>query len=299
LASSVKIAVTGSSGLIGSALVRALRDEDRTVLRLVRRHATAADEIRWDPFGEVDTAALEGIDAVVHLAGAGLGDRRWSEAYKRQIRDSRVEGTRTLARALAALDRRPAVLVSGSAVGYYGDTGDREADESAPRGQGFLAELCRDWEAAARPAADAGIRVVHPRSGLVLARKGGLLGTVLPLFRLGLGGRIGGGRQWMSWISLADEVAALRFLIDGDLDGPVDLTAPEPVTNAAFTRSVGRALGRPEPFTVPPFALRLLLGEFADEAALVSQRVVPARLTEAGFGFVHPDIDAALGDILR
>jgi uncharacterized protein (TIGR01777 family) len=295
----VKVAVTGASGLIGSALVRALRAEGRTVVRLVRRHATAADEARWDPFGEVEAGALEGVDAVVHLAGAGLGDRRWSEAYKRQIRDSRIEGTRTLARALAALDRRPAVLVSASAVGYYGDTGDREVDETGPRGRGFLAELCRDWEAAARPAAEAGIRVVHPRSGLVLSREGGLLGKVLPLFRLGLGGRIGDGRQWMSWTSLADEVAALRFLIDGDLDGPVDLTAPGPVTNAAFTAALGRALGRPAWFTVPPFALRLLLGEFADEAALVSQRVVPARLAGAGFEFGHPGIDAALGDILR
>lgn len=295
----MSVAVTGAGGLIGSALVRALRDEGRTVLRLVRRHATAADEIRWDPFGEVEAGALEGVDAVVHLAGAGLGDRRWSEPYKRQLRDSRIEGTRTLARALAALDRRPAVLVSASAVGYYGDTGDREVDESAPNGRGFLAELCRDWEAAAGPAAEAGIRVVHPRSGLVLSREGGLLGKVLPLFRLGLGGRIGAGRQWMSWISLSDEVAALRFLIDGDLHGPVDVTAPEPVTNAAFTAAVGRALGRPAPFAVPPFALRLLLGEFADEAALVSQRVAPTRLAEAGFGFRHPGIDAALADILR
>jgi hypothetical protein len=294
----VQIAITGSSGLIGSALVRALRDEGLTVLRLVRHPAAAADEIHWDPFGDVDTAALEGLDAVVHLAGAGLGDRRWTESYKRQIRDSRVEGTRTLARALAGLDRRPAVLVSASAVGFYGDTGDLPVDESGPQGEGFLAEVCRDWEAAARPAADAGIRVVHPRTGLVLAREGGLLGKVLPLFRVGLGGRLGGGRQWMSWISLPDHIAALRFLIDVDLEGPVNLTAPEPVTNAAYTKAVGRALHRPAPFAVPATALRLGLGEFADEGALVSQRVLPDRLGKAGFTFRHPDLASALADVL-
>jgi uncharacterized protein (TIGR01777 family) len=294
----VQIAITGSTGLIGSALVRALRDEGLTVLRLVRHRAAAGDEIQWDPFGDVDTAALEGVDAVVHLAGAGLGDRRWSQSYKREIRDSRVEGTRTLSHALAGLERRPAVLVSGSAVGFYGDTGDVAVDESAPQGEGFLASVCRDWEAAARPAADAGIRVVHPRTGLVLSRKGGLLGKVLPLFRVGLGGRLGGGGQWMSWISLTDHIAALRFLIDGDLEGPVNLTAPEPVTNAAYTKAVGRALHRPAPFIVPAAALRLALGEFADEGALVSQRVLPDRLSKAGFTFQHPGLDAALADIL-
>jgi uncharacterized protein (TIGR01777 family) len=294
----VQIAITGSTGLIGSALVRTLRDEGLAVLRLVRHRAAADDEIQWDPFGDVDTAALEGVDAVVHLAGAGLGDRRWSQSYKREIRDSRVEGTRTLSRALAGLERRPAVLVSGSAVGFYGDTGDVTVDESAPQGEGFLAGVCRDWEAAARPAADAGIRVVHPRTGLVLSREGGLLGKVLPLFRVGLGGRLGGGGQWMSWISLTDHVAALRFLIDGDLEGPVNLTAPEPVTNAAYTRAVGRALHRPAPFIVPAAALRLALGGFADEGALVSQRVLPGRLGKAGFTFQHPGLDAALAGIL-
>lgn len=295
----MQIAITGSTGLIGSALVRALRDEGRTVLRLVRRRPTAGDEVRWDPFGEVDTAALEGVDAVVHLAGAGIGDRRWTSCYKRQIRDSRVEGTRTLARALAAMDRPPAVLVSASGTGFYGDTGDRAVDESAPGGSGFLADVCRDWEAAALPAAQAGIRVVHPRTGLVLAREGGLLGRTLPLFRAGLGGRLGTGRQWMSWISLADEVAALRFLIDGDLDGPVDLTAPEPVTNAVYTRTLARALHRPALFVAPAAALRLALGGFADEAALVSQRVLPARLGKAGFRFRHQDLASALAGILR
>jgi uncharacterized protein (TIGR01777 family) len=294
----VQIAITGSTGLIGKALVRALRDEGLTVVRLVRRPATAEDELRWDPFAEVDSAALEGVDAVVHLAGAGIGDHRWTESYKRQVRDSRVEGTRTLARALAGLDRRPAVFVSGSAVGYYGDTGDLAVDESGPSGEGFLAALCRDWEAAAQPAVDAGIRVVHPRTGLVLSREGGLLGQVLPLFRLGLGGRLGSGRQWMSWITLADQVAALRFLIHDGLSGPVNLTAPEPVTNSAFTSAVGRAVHRPAPFIVPAPALRLALGGFADEGALVSQRVLPDRLAKAGFTFRHPDIDTALASVL-
>jgi uncharacterized protein (TIGR01777 family) len=294
----VQIAITGSTGLIGKALVRALRDEGLTVIRLVRRPASAEDEVRWDPFGGVDSGALEGVDGVVHLAGAGIGDHRWTEAYKREVRDSRVEGTRTLARALAGLSRRPAVLVTGSAVGFYGDTGDHAADESAPEGEGFLPALCRDWEAAAQPAVDAGIRVVHPRTGLVLSRQGGLLGKTLPLFRLGLGGRLGSGRQWMSWISLPDHIAALRFLLHDGLQGPVNLTAPEPVTNAAFTSAVGRALHRPARFIVPAPALRLALGEFADEGALVSQRVVPDRLTKAGFTFRHPDIDTALAAVL-
>lgn len=294
----MQIAITGSTGLIGKALVRALRDEGLTVIRLVRRPAGAEDEIRWDPFGGVDSAALEGVDAVVHLAGAGIGDHRWTETYKREVRDSRVEGTRTLARALAGLSRRPAVFVSGSAVGFYGDTGDDAVDESAPEGTGFLPALCRDWEAAAQPAVDAGIRVVHPRTGLVLSREGGLLGKVLPLFRLGLGGRLGSGRQWMSWITLDDQIAALRFLIHDGLQGPVNLTAPEPVTNAAFTAAIGRALHRPAPFIVPVPALRLALGEFADEGALVSQRVLPGRLTKAGFSFRHRDIDTALAALL-
>ncbi len=294
----MQIAITGSTGLIGKALVRALRDEGLTVIRLVRRPASAEDEIHWDPFGEVDAGALEGVDAVVHLAGAGIGDHRWTESYKKQVRDSRVEGTRTLARALARLDRRPAVFISGSAVGYYGDTGDVAVNESATEGEGFLAEVCRDWEAAAEPAVDAGIRVVHPRTGVVLSREGGLVAKLLPLFRLGLGGRLGSGRQWVSWISLEDEVAALLYLMRNGVSGPVNLTAPEPVTNAGLTRALGRALHRPTPFIVPAPALRLALGGFADEGALVSQRVLPDRLAKAGFAFRHPDIDVALAEIL-
>ncbi len=294
----MKIAITGSTGLIGQALVRALRDEGLSVLRLVRRQASADDEVRWDPFGDVDTASLEGVDAVVHLAGAGIGGRRWSESYKKQLRDSRIEGTRTLSRALADMKVKPAVLVSSSAVGFYGDTGDIAVDESGGQGRGFLPDLCHDWEAATRPAADAGIRIVLPRTGLVLARSGGLLGKMLPLFRAGLGGRLGSGRQWMSWISLTDQVAALRFVIGGNLDGPVNLTSPSPVTNADFTKAVGAALHRPTPFIVPATALRLALGQFADEGALVNQRVVPDRLLKSGFAFQHTDLRSALADIL-
>lgn len=293
----MQIAITGSTGLIGTALVRALRDEGLTVLRLVRRPPAAADEIRWDPFGEVDADPLEGVDAVVHLAGAGIGDHRWTETYKREVRDSRVEGTRTLSRALAGLTRRPSVFISGSAVGYYGDTGDVEVNESATAGEGFLAGLCRDWEAAAQPAVDAGIRVVYTRTGLVLSGEGGLLGRLLPLFRLGLGARLGSGRQWLSWISLADQVAALRFILHNGISGPVNLTAPAPVTNAEFTRAVGRAVHRPAPFVVPATVLRLALGEFADEGVLIGQRALPDRLAKAGFTFSHPGIDAALADL--
>ena len=295
----MRIAISGSTGLIGSALVRALRADGDDVVRLVRTPPGGPDEVRWDPYGKVDTEALESLDAVVHLAGAGIGDRRWSDSYKKQLRDSRVVGTRTLAEALADLQRPPRVLVSGSAVGFYGDTGDRDADESATVGSGFLAELVRDWEAAARPAATAGIRVVHPRTGLVLSREGGMLGKTLPLFRLGLGGRLGSGGQWMSWISLPDEVAALRLLIDrDDVTGPVNLTAPRPVTNADFTTALGRALHRPTPFAVPSFVLRAALDGFADEGLLISQRVLPRRLTELGFHFRHGDLDTALDRVL-
>ncbi|HEV7936023.1 MAG TPA: TIGR01777 family oxidoreductase [Actinomadura sp.] len=291
----MRIAVTGSSGLIGTALVDALREDGHGVMRLVRKDPQGPDEVRWDPMGGVDTAALENLDAVVHLAGAGIGDRRWTAGYKKELRDSRVTGTRTLAEALAGLDRRPRVMVSGSAIGFYGDTGDEEADESSRMGRGFLAEMTRDWEAAAQPAAKAGIRVVHPRTGIVLSRKGGILGKVLPLFKLGLGGRLGDGRQWMSWISLHDQIAALRSLIErDDIAGPVNLTSPEPVTNEEFTRALARSVGRPAPFTVPAFVLRTALDGFADEGLLVCQRVRPARLADAGFTFRHPGLESAL-----
>ncbi|GAA4369883.1 TIGR01777 family oxidoreductase [Actinomadura sp. NPDC048032] len=295
----MRVTVTGSSGLIGSALVQSLREDGHDVVRLVRREPSRPDEARWSPAdGCVDKESLEGADAVVHLAGAGVGDRPWTKAYKQKIRDSRLVGTRTLAEAIAAASPRPRVLVCGSAIGYYGDTGDREADEDSPAGEGFLADVVRDWEAAAAPAREAGVRVVHPRTGVVLAREGGVLGRTLPLFRFGLGGDLGDGRQWTSWISLPDEVAALRFLIDTEIAGPVNLTAPNPVTNDAYTKAVGRALHRPARLPVPKFALRAALGGFADEGPLVSQRVLPRRLLEAGFRFAHEDVDAAVAAVL-
>jgi uncharacterized protein (TIGR01777 family) len=293
------VVVTGSSGFIGSALVRNLRDDGHEVLRLVRREPDGPDEARWDPYGAVDVKAIDGADAVVHLAGPGIGDRRWTESYKQKLRDSRVAGTRNLAQSLTGLDGKPKVLISASGMNYYGDTGDREADETAPHQPGFLADLARDWEAAAAPAAEAGIRVVHPRSTHVLAKDGGLLGRMIPLFRLGLGGNLGSGRQWMSWITRDDHIAALRFLVDRDgISGPVNLASPDPVTNAEFTKALGRALGRPAVLSVPSFALRIALDGLADEGALINLRIAPGRLTEAGFSFRHPDLDTALRHVL-
>jgi len=292
----VKVVVTGSTGLIGSALVANLRGEGHEVRRLVRHIPRANDERQWFPSsGELDPEAVDGFDAVVHLAGAGIGDHRWTDGYKQQIRDSRVQGTTAVATAIASATNRPRVLVSGSAVGYYGDTGDDAADERSPSGNGFLPAVVRDWEAAASPARDAGARVVTIRTGLVLSADGGLLGPLLPLFRLGLGGRLGSGKQWMSWISIADHIAAVRFLIGhDDVSGAVNLTAPEPVRNKDFTKALARAVHRPAIAIVPSPALRVALGGFADEGALVSQRVLPTRLEDAGFTFTFVDIDAAL-----
>ncbi|TDC46385.1 TIGR01777 family protein [Actinomadura sp. KC345] len=295
----MRVTVTGSSGLIGSALVQSLREDGHAVVRLIRREPSRPDEARWSPAdGCVEAAALVGADAVVHLAGAGIGDRPWTKAYKRKIRDSRLDGTRTIAEAIAAAGGRPPVLVCGSAIGYYGDTGGDEVDEKAPAGHGFLAGLVRDWEAAATPAREAGVRVVHPRTGVVLAREGGMVARTLPLFRAGLGGTLGDGGQWTSWISLADQIAALRFLIDHEIAGPVNLTAPNPVTNETYTRALGRALHRPTRLAVPKFALRAVLRGLADEGPLISQRVLPRRLEEAGFRFAHEHVDAALADVL-
>ena len=291
--------ISGASGLIGGALVAHLRDEGFDVSRLVRRPPRGPDEAFWDPAsGELDRAALEGADAVVHLAGAGIGDRPWTASYKRQIYDSRVRGTRLLAEALAGLDAPPQVLVSGSAIGFYGSTGAAEADESSPKGEGFLADLVADWEEAATPASAAGIRVVHPRTGIVLSARGGILGRTLPLFRLGLGGRLGDGGQWTSWISLRDEVRALRHLIAAPLAGPVNLTAPRPVTNADFTRAVAAALHRPAFLTAPAPLLKLVLRDFAAEGPLISQRIAPTRLLESGFVFTDPDLASGLRSAL-
>lgn len=289
----MRVAVTGASGLIGGALVPHLRRQGHDVLRLVRGVATAPDEVSWDPqVGFVDLPALSGVDAVVHLAGAGVGDHRWTDEYKAVIRESRVRGTDTIARAVAALERQPAVLVSSSAIGFYGDTGDREVDETAPAGTGFLADVVVAWEAAADPARDAGIRVVHPRTGLVVSGRGGAWGRMWPIFRMGAGGRLGSGRQWWSFISLRDELAALTHLLE-HLDGPVNLTAPSPATNAEVTRAMGRALRRPTALPVPRKALEIALGEFSSEV-LGSARVVPTRLLGSGFAFQDPTIDAAV-----
>ncbi|MBT2540339.1 TIGR01777 family oxidoreductase [Streptomyces sp. ISL-44] len=291
----MRIAVTGSTGLIGSALVRSLRADGHEVVRFVRRPPAAGDEARWDPAGGyVDPAGLAGCAAVVHLAGAGVGEHRWTSAYKKEIRDSRVLGTAALARALAALGEPPAVFVSGSAVGYYGDTGDRAVDEDAPAGHGFLPSVCVEWEAAAEPARAAGIRTAFARTGLVVAREGGAWGKLFPIFRAGVGGRLGNGRQYWSYISLHDEIAALRHIIDTPgIEGPVNLTAPEPLTNRQVTAAMGRVLHRPALLPVPALALRIVLGEFAEDV-LGSQRARPARLLESGFVFRHPGIEDAI-----
>lgn len=292
----MRIVVTGASGLIGSALVPALRSDGHSVLRLVRRAPQGTDEASWDPAGHrLDPAVLAGTDAVVHLSGAGVGDRRWSAGYKQTLQRSRIDTTATLAEAIAAAEPRPRVWVSASAVGWYGDTGDREVDESSPPGVGFLASLCRRWEDSTGAAERAGVRVVHPRSGLVLTRAGGLVRRLLPLYRLGLGGRLGSGRQFWPWISLADEVRAIQFvLVNEAVAGPVNLVGPRPATNAEFSRALARALHRPALAPVPAFALRLVLGEFADEGVLVGQRVAPRVLEQAGFSFAHPTLDTAM-----
>lgn len=291
----MKIAITGASGLIGTALRASLDADGHQVVSLVRRNPRSAGEVQWDPAARrLDPIALVDVDGVVHLAGAGIADKRWTESRRRVVLDSRVDGTTTVAQALASADSRARFLVSASAVGWYGDTGDRSVDESAPAGEGFLAEVCQRWEAAAQPAIDAGVRVTFPRTGLVLSRRGGLLGRLLPLFKLGLGGRLGSGRQYWPWIALDDEVAALRFLIASQLSGPVNLTAPTPVTNAEFTRTLGSVLGRPTLASVPGFALKLAVGDFAEEGILAGQRAIPRVLTKAGFDFAQPDLRAAL-----
>jgi uncharacterized protein (TIGR01777 family) len=301
----VKVAVTGSSGLIGTALVASLRADGHDVIRLVRRPPRAAGELRWDPraadagllsSGPPGPSALDGLGACVHLAGAGVADRRWTARYKTEIRASRILGTRALAGALARLSPPPATLIAASAIGWYGDTGGQEVDESAPAGPAFLSRVVRDWEAAASPAADAGIRVVHIRSGLVLNPRGGFLARLLPLARFGLCPRFSSGRQVMSWISLSDEIGAIRFLIDrDDLSGPVNLTAPAPVTNAAFTVALTAAAGRRDlPWLqVPAPVLRLAVGEAAVEL-LTSARIRSRRLQEAGYQFRYPALPEAL-----
>ncbi|MGW2517335.1 TIGR01777 family oxidoreductase [Streptomyces sp. NPDC001617] len=298
------VVISGSTGLIGSALTASLLADGHRVTRLVRREPQArtdgSEEARWEPrAGAVDPALLDGADAVVGLAGAGVGDRRWTASYKREIRESRVRGTGALAAAIGDCEKPPAVFVSGSAVGYYGETGQAVVDETARPGQDFLAGVCQEWEAAARGARTAGTRVVTTRFGIVVSPKGGAMGRLLPLARAGLGGRLGSGSQFWSYISLSDTVRALRHLIDTEsVTGPVNMTTPHPATNREITAAVGSALHRPTILAVPAFALRLVLGEFAD-GILMSQRVVPSRLLDSGFEFEHPTFEAALASAVN
>ena len=291
----MRIAVTGSSGLIGSALVPHLRAAGHEVQRVVRRASSAPDEITWDPAkGTIDLATLNGVDGVVHLAGAGVGDHRWSDDYKREILNSRVDSTNTIVRAMQQVEHHPRVLVSASAIGWYGDTGDRIVDETAPAGTGFLADVVRAWEGASQVAVESGIRVVNPRTGLVVAKSGGAWARMFPLFKFGLGGKLGNGKQYWSWISLRDEVCALQFLLEQEhLSGPVNLTGPTPVTNAEVTSVMGHVLGRPTLLPAPAFALKAALGEFSTEV-LGSTRVVPAVLEQAQFRFQDSTIESAI-----
>jgi uncharacterized protein (TIGR01777 family) len=298
----MRVLVSGSSGLIGSALLPALREAGHDVVRLVRRAPASADEVRWDvDAGTLDRAALGTVDAIVHLAGEGIGEKRWSPEQKRRILDSRVKGTRLLAETAAALDPRPSVFVCGSAVGFYGLRGDEVLTEESSSGGGFLAEVVREWEAAAAPAAAAGIRTVLLRTGIVLSPKGGALGRLLPLIKLGVGGKLGSGRQWWSWIALEDQVRLILHCLDhDDLAGPVNATAPQPATNAEVVKALGKAAGRPTVLAVPTFALSLVMGgELTEEVILAGQRAVPKAAEASGFTFVHPDIDSAARAILR
>ncbi len=291
----MRVAITGASGLIGTALVDHLRTEGHEVFKLVRRAAQASDEITWDPAaGTIDLNALQGVEGVVHLAGAGVGDHRWSDEYKREILDSRVNGTNTIVEAMTQLDPMPRVLVSGSAIGWYGDTADRAVNETAPAGTGFLADVVQAWEAATMPAKEAGIRVVRARTGLVVAKHGGAWARMFPLFKMGIGGKLGNGKQYWSWISLRDEVAALTFCLTNEtIQGPVNLTGPTPQTNADVTKAMGKVMGRPTLFPAPATALKIALGEFSTEV-LGSSRVLPDVLTKAGFIWQDPTIDDAI-----
>jgi len=293
------IAITGASGMIGTELTASLSKAGHRVVALVRRAPKAgSDEIRWDPAGgTIDAASLEGIDAVVHLAGAGIGDKRWTDERKKLVLDSRVDGTTLIATTLAGLDRKPSVFVSASAIGFYGSPG--EFDESSPPGSGFLADVTVAWEAAAQPAIDAGIRTPLARTGIVLSPKGGSLKTQLPLFKLGLGGKFGPGTQWLSWISLADEVRALEHLLTSDLSGPANLCSPNQVTNETFTKTLGAVLNRPTFIPVPLFGPKLLFGqEFVDEMILASQKIAPTVLLADGFEFETPELEPALRKML-
>jgi uncharacterized protein len=296
----MRVAITGSTGLIGSALKPHLESLGHEVIRVVRGNPTGTD-IVWSPAEcRIDTHALDGVDAVVHLAGAGIGDKRWTDAYKRELLESRTKSTTLISEAIAAADDGPTVFLSGSAIGIYGARGDEELDETSPPGNGFLADVCVQWEQSTALAAAAGARVVHLRTGIVLSAKGGALKKQLPLFKFGLGGKMGSGDQWQSWISIDDEVGAIAHLLTADTTGPVNLTAPNPVTNLEFTKTLGDVLHRPTFVPIPKFGPKLLLGgELADNLLFSGQKVLP-RVLEAddGFTFQHPDLATALRALL-
>ena len=293
------VGLSGSTGLIGSALAPALRAAGHDVLVLVRREPSGPGEVSWDPDGgSLDAGALQGVDAIVHLAGENIG-QRWTKATRRRVLDSRVQGTRLLAETAARLERPPSVLVCASATGFYGDRGDEILTEASPRGTGFLADVVDAWEHAAEPAREAGIRTVHLRQGIVLSRRGGALAKLLLPFRLGLGGRVGSGRQWWSWVGLDDVVAAYLYALDHPLAGPVNVTAPGVTTNRELTEAIGRALHRPAVFPLPGFAVRAMFGQMGVEMLLGGQRTQPAALIAAGFSFARPELDAALEQALR
>lgn len=291
----MRIAITGAGGLIGSALRARLVGDGHEVIRVGRYASTYPPDVRWSiPHGQLNGSSLEGLDAVVHLAGEPIVGK-WTHDKKQAIRDSRVDGTRLLTATLANLNQKPAVLISASAVGVYGDRGDELLDETAGPGEGFLAGVCQAWEAAAQPAVEAGIRVVPVRLGVVISRDGGALKKMLPAFRMGVGGPLGNGSQWMSWVGLDDVVGAVLHLIaDGSVSGPVNLVSPKPVTNRQFTRTLAGVLRRPAVLPVPRFAARLAFGELADEALFASQRCEPGVLKKSGYTFRHPGLEAAL-----
>ncbi len=290
-----RIAITGASGLIGSALVGHLKSEGHTVQRLVRRATVAPDEIQWDPkTGFVDVEALRGVDAVIHLAGVGVGDKRWTKRYKSEILNSRLLGTTAIANAVAEV--KPQVFISASAIGWYGDSGNRAVVESDSVGNDFLAAVCREWEGAAELAGD--VRTVKLRTGLVLDPTGGALGRMLPLFRFGLGGKLGSGKQWWSWITLHDVVRAIEFALANPISGPVNLTTPNPVTNQEFTSALARAMKRPALFPAPAIALKIALGGFSSEV-LGSKKVIPSALSDAGFVWDYPHISNALTALIE
>ncbi|MEY4025520.1 MAG: hypothetical protein RL438_1033 [Actinomycetota bacterium] len=295
----MKIVVSGASGLIGTQLVAKLSGSGHEVIRLVRR-SPKSGEIQWNPkSGTLDAAALEGADAVIHLSGAGIGDKRWTAGYRKEILDSRTTTTALLATTMASLSRKPSVFLSGSAIGIYGARNDEQLTEVSTHGTGFLADVCEQWEAAAKPAVDAGIRTVYLRTGIVLTPKGGALKKLLPLFKLGVGGKFGNGKQWQSWISIDDEIGAIEHLLTANVSGAVNLTAPNPVTNAEFTKVLASVLKRPAIVPVPTFAPKILLGgELADALLFTGQRVIPAALNASGYTFKHNTLESAFRSLL-